>query len=111
MAPGADAEHFFHLIHIVEKRLPNIVLGPVFLVKIVQRRFGRVRKPGGSGWNMATFACHGVHVVGSQTRNCFLPQTCKHLVHSTDIRGKVFFLKKKRLKFLKKNSKGQVRVK
>ena len=40
--------------------------------------------PGGRGMKSASFACHGTHVVGTQTRNCFLPHTCKHLVHLTD---------------------------
>ena len=31
----------------------------------------------------ASSACHGMHDVGNQTRNCFLTQTCKHLVHLT----------------------------
>ena len=39
-------------------------------------------KPG--GMHSTTFACHGVHVVGSETRKCFLPHTCKQLVHKTD---------------------------
>ena len=32
----------------------------------------------------ASFARDGAHVVGSQTRNCFLPQTCRHMVHFTE---------------------------
>ena len=31
----------------------------------------------------ASFACHGTHAVASQTRNCFLLQICRHLVHFT----------------------------
>ena len=34
--------------------------------------------------NSASFACHGMDVVDSQTRGCFLLQTCKHLMHFTD---------------------------
>ena len=40
--------------------------------------------PGGSGMNRASFACHGVHVVGGQIRRCFLPQTGKQLMHCGD---------------------------
>ena len=41
--------------------------------------------PVGTGMNGASLACHGMHVVGSQTRNSFLPQTCGHLVHFTEL--------------------------
>ena len=40
--------------------------------------------PGGSETHRASFACHGMHVVSSQTRRCLLPQTWKHLMHFTD---------------------------
>ena len=80
-----------HLLPSVEDRLPRIVLGliilvlglGVFLIKIAQRQ-ARGGNLGGKGMKSASFARQGVHVVGSQTRNCFLPQTCRHLVHSTE---------------------------
>ena len=31
----------------------------------------------------ASFTWHGIQVVVSWTRNCFVPRTCKHLLHFT----------------------------
>ena len=40
--------------------------------------------PSDSEIHRASFACHGMHVVSSQTRRRLLPQTWKHLMHFTD---------------------------